>query len=60
MSTLRVIVLHPLIFIMGVREAYSAFGMTYDDDTEGDRSRAYDYGRNVGERVVDALSPEGA
>lgn len=27
------------------------FGMTYDDDPESPRSRAYDLGRNLGEGI---------
>lgn len=40
------IVLHPRIYLLGRSEAYSSFGMTYDDNPESMRSIAYDMGRN--------------
>lgn len=36
-------------FILGVREAGLSTGITYDDDPESPRSRAYDRGRNLGD-----------
>ena len=42
------IVLHPRIYLLGRREAYSDFGMTYDHPYSL-RSLAYDMGRNHGE-----------
>jgi len=42
------IVLHPRIYLLGRREAYSGFGMTYDHPYSL-RSLAYDMGRNHGE-----------
>ena len=44
---------HPLVFLMGLREATGDFGMTYDDDPESPRSVAYDMGRNLGEWLND-------
>lgn len=38
-------------FILGAREANGSVGMTYDDDPESPRSRAYDRGRNLGEVI---------
>lgn len=38
------------IWQLGYEERDSAFGMTYDDNPESPRSRAYDEGRTVGER----------
>lgn len=45
--------LWPVEHSLGVAEAHSAFGMTYDDDPESPRSRAYDLGRNYGEGSLD-------
>lgn len=42
-------------FKLGVKEAHSALGMTYDNDSGSPRSVAYDWGRNVGE--IDATGP---
>ena len=39
-------------FILGAREAGGGVGMTYDDDPESPRSRAYDEGRNLGQTVL--------
>lgn len=39
-------------FSLGLEEAGSAFGMTYDGDPESPRSVAYDSGRNVGEALL--------
>lgn len=38
------VLLHPRIYLLGRREAHSAFGMTYDNP-ESMRSMAYDIGR---------------
>lgn len=38
---------HPRIATLGVREFRSDVGMTYDDDTDSPRSRAYDSGREL-------------
>lgn len=35
-------------FWLGLRESRGDFGMTYDDDAESARSRAYDRGRALG------------
>lgn len=43
------IVAHPRIYLLGRREAYSVFGMTYDHPYSL-RSVAYDMGRNHGEK----------
>ncbi len=40
-------------FLLGISEAHSCFGMTYDGDSSSPRSLAYDYGRNVGEAIAD-------
>lgn len=32
-------------FILGFKEGLGDWGMTFDDDAESRRSRAYDYGR---------------
>lgn len=42
------VLLHPRVYLLGRREAYSSFGMTYDNP-ESMRSIAYDMGRNHGE-----------
>lgn len=39
-------------FVLGIKEAHSGCGMTYDDDPLSPCSVAYDEGRNVGENVV--------
>lgn len=39
-------------FIAGFRQAHETYGMTYDNDPESPRSRAYDHGRNWGERLL--------
>ena len=39
------------VFVLGFREAGDTFGMTYDDDPESPRSRAYDRGRSLRERL---------
>ena len=36
-------------FALGVSEAGLSTGITYDDDPESPRSRAYDRGRNLGD-----------
>lgn len=36
------------IFFLGLRECRGNFGMTYDNDPESPRSRAYDRGRYLG------------
>lgn len=38
-------------FLLGVVEARSSFGMTFDDDPWSPRSRAYDRGRALGARL---------
>lgn len=40
-------------YFLGVKEARSGFGLTYDGDPESARSRAYDHGRNLGELIFD-------
>jgi hypothetical protein len=52
MRTFLAIVRHPAIFVQGIRESGSSFGMTYDDDPESRKSRAYDSGRNVGDYIA--------
>lgn len=48
--TIVLAILHPRIFLLGLRECRSALGMTYDHpDTL--RSRAYDKGRYLGWRI---------
>tara|TARA_R100000656_G_scaffold104176_4_gene76418 strand:+ start:9845 stop:10078 length:234 start_codon:yes stop_codon:yes gene_type:complete len=42
-------------FILGVTDAMDpeiSLGMTFDDDAESPRSRAYDRGCNLGERIT--------
>lgn len=39
-------------FVLGFRECAEAWGMTYDDDPDSPRSRAYDHGRTWGERLT--------
>lgn len=43
------VLLHPRIYLLGKREAHSAFGMTYNHP-ETLRSIAYDVGRTHGEQ----------
>ena len=38
-------------FILGFREGTGNVGMTYDDDPWSPRSRAYDYGRYLRQKV---------
>lgn len=40
-----------IAFAKGVMESNSSFGVTYDDDSESPRSRAYDRGRNLGDLI---------
>lgn len=37
-------------FLLGFREGKGTIGMTYDDDPESPRSRAYDLGRTIRRR----------
>jgi hypothetical protein len=39
-------------FLLGFREAGGDVGMTYDNDPDSPRSRAYDTGRAWGRRIV--------
>lgn len=39
-------------FLLGFREGRGDVGMTYDDDPESPRSRAYDRGRTLFRRVT--------
>jgi hypothetical protein len=41
-------------FRLGFKEGTSDFGMTYDDDPESPKSRAYDHGRTF-RRVYEGL-----
>jgi hypothetical protein len=36
------------IFLLGLWECRGDFGLTFDDDPESPKSRAYDRGRNLG------------
>lgn len=36
------------VFLLGLRECAGEVGMTYDDDPNSPRSRAYDTGRTFG------------
>jgi len=36
------------VFLLGLSECRGDVGMTYDDDAESPRSRAYDHGRSLG------------
>lgn len=45
-------IMHPRIYRLGISEAHSSLGMTYDDDPESPRSVAYDLGRNRGENIA--------
>lgn len=46
-------------FILGLREGFndpsSVVGMTYDNDPNSNRSRAYDYGLTLGQRLRGSL-----
>jgi hypothetical protein len=35
------------VFLRGFEEGLGDFGMTYDNDSESPRSRAYDFGRTI-------------
>lgn len=39
-------------FLLGLRESSGTVGMTYDDDPNSPRSKAYDYGRTVGRYIL--------
>ena len=41
-------------FILGFRESAGGMGMTYDDDPDSPRSVAYDTGRGIGQRILEA------
>lgn len=38
---------HPIVFLVGFREARDTNGMTYDGDPDSNRSRSYDTGRDL-------------
>ena len=40
-----------MAFAKGLKESNSSFGMTYDNDPESIRSRAYDYGKTFGDLI---------